>query len=174
MDEKERIGAPEIPSALEQAPDLLPEPEMSEQETPEPSEPGEPTVAEHPAETQSAVPVAAVPGGRTRLPAGKVHGSVPTVEIVSRDPAAAEIETILSDGLEEQFLKMDPALQKKFKLVGEQTASSIAQLLGAAQANARKILELITSWLKMIPGVNKFFLEQEAKIKTDRIISSRP
>jgi hypothetical protein len=25
-------------------------------------------------------------------------------------------------------------------------------------------------WLKLLPGVNRFFLEQEAKIKTDRII----
>jgi len=26
------------------------------------------------------------------------------------------------------------------------------------------------NWLKLIPGVNKFFLEQEAKIKTDEVL----
>jgi len=26
-------------------------------------------------------------------------------------------------------------------------------------------------WLKILPGVNKFFLEQEAKIKTDKILA---
>ena len=34
----------------------------------------------------------------------------------------------------------------------------------------KKIFILIISWLKIIPGVNKFFLEQEAKIKADRIL----
>jgi hypothetical protein len=30
-------------------------------------------------------------------------------------------------------------------------------------------LKLIREWLLIIPGVNKYFLEQEAKIKTDKI-----
>jgi hypothetical protein len=34
----------------------------------------------------------------------------------------------------------------------------------------KKILALIRDWLKLIPGVNRFFLEQEAKIKTDKIL----
>ena len=37
----------------------------------------------------------------------------------------------------------------------------------------KKIFELLLQWLKLLPGVNKFFLEQEAKIKVDQIMSLR-
>ena len=43
-------------------------------------------------------------------------------------------------------------------------------MIETGKAVGRKILKLIRSWLKLIPGVNKFFLEQEAKIKTDKIV----
>ena len=33
-----------------------------------------------------------------------------------------------------------------------------------------KIIDVIKKWLSIIPGINKFFLEQEAKIKTDKIM----
>jgi hypothetical protein len=36
--------------------------------------------------------------------------------------------------------------------------------------STKKIFVLIRAWLKIIPGVNRFFLEQEAKIKTDKIL----
>ena len=35
---------------------------------------------------------------------------------------------------------------------------------------ARKVLKLIKGWLKMIPGVSRFFLEQEAAIKAQKIM----
>ena len=43
-------------------------------------------------------------------------------------------------------------------------------MVSAAKVHSKKILKAIVGWLKMIPGVNKFFLEQEAKIKTDKIL----
>jgi hypothetical protein len=36
---------------------------------------------------------------------------------------------------------------------------------------ARKLLTLIRRWLVLIPGVNKFFLEKEAKIKVEKIVN---
>ncbi len=36
--------------------------------------------------------------------------------------------------------------------------------------NGRKIFHWIHDWRAMIPKVNPFFLEQEAKIKTDAIL----
>ena len=65
---------------------------------------------------------------------------------------------------------MPPQTQEAFRAKGEETASKIRQLLTAAHVNIKKILFLICDWLKMIPGVNIFFLEQEAKIKADKII----
>ena len=80
------------------------------------------------------------------------------------------IERILEEDLGEIYFKMPPHLQQEFKIKGEETASKIEQLFKQAKATARKILKLLREWLKIIPGVNKFFLEQEAKIKTDRLM----
>ncbi len=80
------------------------------------------------------------------------------------------IDDILSAGLHEIFLNMNPAKQKEFKQAGEETVVKIAGLLEKTKVKVDKIIDLIRKWLKLIPGVNKFFLEQEAKIKADRII----
>jgi hypothetical protein len=89
-----------------------------------------------------------------------------------KDEVNREIEDILSEDLAELFLKMNPEEQATFQAKGEETASAIRRLLNSAKVNLKKILFLVSDWLKMIPGVNKFFLEQEAKIKTDKILAA--
>jgi len=92
----------------------------------------------------------------------------------SRPPKSetlVKIEKILEEDLEEMYFKMPPEKQKIFKEKGEETASKIEKMIEAGKAVAKKILKLICDWLKLIPGVNKFFLEQEAKIKTDKIVA---
>ena len=42
-------------------------------------------------------------------------------------------------------------------------------MIKAGMIQMKKILKLIREWLLIIPGVNKFFLEQEAKIKAEKI-----
>jgi hypothetical protein len=42
-------------------------------------------------------------------------------------------------------------------------------MIQSGKVNIKKIRNLIIRWLRVIPGVNRYFLEQEAKIKTDRI-----
>ncbi len=83
---------------------------------------------------------------------------------------AKEIDNILSDGLHEVFLQMNPGQQKEFKRVGEETTVKINSLLDKAKVKVDKIINLIRRWLKLIPRVNQFFLEQEAKIKADKIV----
>jgi len=83
---------------------------------------------------------------------------------------AQEIDNILAEGLHEVFLKMDPQKQKEFKEQGEETVIKINALLDKTKVKVSKIIDLIKKWLRIIPGVNKFFLEQEAKIKADRIM----
>lgn len=80
------------------------------------------------------------------------------------------LDSILSDGLEETFLAMSVDKQKNFKQEGEVTVKKINILLDAAKININKIATLIRQWLSLIPGINRFFLDQEAKIKTDKII----
>ena len=81
-----------------------------------------------------------------------------------------EVEAVLSKGMDQTFAGMPPDLQLKFKIGGEETAQKIRGLLSRAKEKAREILELIKSWLRLIPGVSRYFLEQEAKIKTDEIL----
>ncbi|MFH1744606.1 MAG: hypothetical protein ABH881_00335 [bacterium] len=81
-----------------------------------------------------------------------------------------EIEDILSDGMDEAYLRLAQDKQTEFKVKGEETAKNVNNLLGQAKVKAQKIIKLIKKWLSVIPGVNKFFLEQEAKIKADKLI----
>ncbi|MBI4592517.1 hypothetical protein HY733_03670 [Candidatus Uhrbacteria bacterium] len=81
-----------------------------------------------------------------------------------------EIEDILEEDLKKMYLSLPPEKQEKFRKEGELTRSRIRVLVGSAKVNAKKIFHLIRRWLKLIPGVNRFFLEQEAKIKTDKIL----
>lgn len=93
-------------------------------------------------------------------------------------PAAAplpqHVEEILSAGLAETYNQLDPATQQQFRVVGEQTANKISVLLQDSRVQVKKIVDLIINWLRIIPGVNQFFLEQEAKIKADKILTLRP
>lgn len=83
------------------------------------------------------------------------------------------IDNILADGLSNIFLKMNETQQQDFKEKGEQTAKKINVLLSDAKTRANKIIDLIRKWLKLIPGVNKFFIEQETKLKADKIMKIR-
>ena len=81
-----------------------------------------------------------------------------------------KIECVLEDRLDEIYLKMPESMKHKFKYEGEKTAAKINQLLNKTKINIKKIVNLIRKWLLIIPGVNVFFLEQEAKIKADEIV----
>lgn len=81
-----------------------------------------------------------------------------------------KIEIILSENLVDIYKVMDVNQKKIFKQKGEQAASAIEILIQTAKATAKKIIKLIREWLRLIPGINKYFLEQETKIKTDKIL----
>lgn len=87
-----------------------------------------------------------------------------------KDRLTKEVEEILEDDLDEMYDKLPPDKQQEFKEKGEETAGMIKQMLGTTKVKSRKIVHWIKDWLKMIPGINKFFLEQEAKIKTDKLL----
>ncbi len=76
----------------------------------------------------------------------------------------------MEEGLRETYDQLSPIAKQEFKIKGEQTAGKIRELLNVARVKAKKIFHLIVEWLKILPGINRFFLEQEAKIKTDKIL----
>lgn len=81
-----------------------------------------------------------------------------------------EVEKILEDDLADVYVTLDPKQQQEFKEQGEETAREIVSLMHHMKIKAQKVLKLILRWLKIIPGVSKFFIEQEAKIKADKIL----
>ncbi len=84
-----------------------------------------------------------------------------------------QIEKVLAEGLEEIYLSLTPEKQKEFKIAGEETAKKINQLLAKAKVKIGDIIKLIKKWLSIIPGLNSYFLEQEAKIKADEILKMK-
>ncbi|MEA2065340.1 MAG: hypothetical protein U9O66_03560 [Patescibacteria group bacterium] len=84
-----------------------------------------------------------------------------------------KIENILSEGLEDAYVNLSARKQLEFKKNGEETAAKIFFILKSTKVKVKKIIRLIKEWLKMIPGVNRFFLEQEAKIKADKIMEMK-
>lgn len=85
--------------------------------------------------------------------------------------AYKKIEAVLEEDLGEIYNNLTPKEQKAFKIKGEEVTRSIFQLVyHQTRVKVKKIIKLIRSWLKVIPGMNKFFLEQEVKIKADKII----
>jgi len=119
------------------------------------------------------------------LPAAQRKIEVPTKPIERKDvgnfnpaPAASDwqkkqeaaIDSILAEGLGEVFLKMKPEEQKVFQKEGEETVTKISKLLNQTKVKINKIVALIRKWLSLVTGINKFFLEQEVKIKADKIL----
>lgn len=82
-----------------------------------------------------------------------------------------KVGSVLSEGLDNTFLTMDVATQAKFKAEGEKTAQEITALMQKTKIKVKEIIQLIVNWLKIIPQVNKHFIEQEAKIKADKILT---
>ncbi|MFC1687963.1 hypothetical protein ACFL0L_05320 [Patescibacteria group bacterium] len=98
---------------------------------------------------------------------------VPPVLPTEKSERLKEIESILSDGIEDIFLELPPEQQIAFQKKGEEVATEVYSLLQQTKVQVNRILFLIKEWLKIIPAVNKFFLEREAKIKTDRLLALR-
>ncbi|MFC1599049.1 hypothetical protein ACFL2U_03540 [Patescibacteria group bacterium] len=104
----------------------------------------------------------------------KQEAATPTAPVAvqpsTKSPTAEKIEDILEEDLEDIYFQMPPDKQAEFRKAGEETANNIETLLKDVKVKVKKVLELITKWLKIVPGLNKYFLQQEAKIKADKIL----
>lgn len=90
--------------------------------------------------------------------------------VTTKSQTVTDIEEIMASDLGSVYQTMTPQQQAKFKAKGEEVAEKIADLITHVGFTVKKVLSLIRDWLKMIPKVNKYFLEQEAKIKADELI----
>lgn len=85
-----------------------------------------------------------------------------------------DIEKEMSKDLEDIYKGLDSSEQMKVKEKGEYTAQEIEKLMEHAADEediSRKTLKIVRDWMHEILGVNKFFLEQESKRKTDRMLA---
>lgn len=94
----------------------------------------------------------------------------PPAVVRQKDEIVVEVEKILEDGIGPFYATMPEDAKTAFRQKGEAVALEVADMVRTAHVRFRRLISLITSWLKTIPGVNRYFLAQEAKIKADRII----
>lgn len=102
--------------------------------------------------------------------ADQLRQSIAQVPSSEQEIILEKVEKILAEDMDNIFLSLDVNKQVEFKKRGEETSRQIAKLLTKATVPVKKIVNLIIAWLRVIPHVNRFYLEQEAKIKTDKII----
>lgn len=138
-------------------------------ETPMPLESleGHPDANEHFLE-ESLEPTPTKPAAR--LPQRSQPNNLAPIPSV-RDPFTLQIEKIMEEDLGDVFLALTPVQKQQFKIKGEETAKKIQHILRTTKVKLGKIIKLIFEWLKILPGVNRFFLEQEAKIKAEKILT---
>lgn len=87
------------------------------------------------------------------------------------DEVREDVKDILEQGLVSYVHELPSEVRTRFLQKGQETATEIARLIHGFKATARVVFRLISAWLRLIPGVNKFFLEQEVKLKTDQILA---
>ncbi len=161
ISKKEQLHTPEVTPEVVLAPqEISPTIETTKEQEHKPE-----TVPEQ--EQSTTQEVSEAPSGAA--PNQKTQSAI----VYPKDALTQEIERILEGDLEEMYFAMPPEAQTKFKVEGEKVTQSIRQMMKSGVVKMRKILSLITDWLKIIPGVNKFFLEKQAKIKAEKILNLR-
>ena len=103
-----------------------------------------------------------------KRPAVQTH---PANTYTQPDPLTFQIEKIMEEGIAEAYQELTPVQKQQFKIKGENTAKQIKALLQTTRVKVKKIFKLLLEWLQLLPGVNRFFLMQDAKIKTDKILA---
>ncbi len=105
---------------------------------------------------------------------GHIASSIPTqdqVTALEKDQVTIEVEQILEKNLSEIYNSLPDDVKPVFKKKGEQTALAITDMVKRAAVKMSEVMRIVMDWLKIIPGVNRFYLEQEAKIKSDHIVA---
>lgn len=87
----------------------------------------------------------------------------------SKDELLEKIEGVMSQGLMDVYKDMSADKQVVFRTAGEDAAKRIREMLASGKPRRYTTMKLLGTWLKTIPKVNRYFLEQEVKLKTDDI-----
>jgi len=110
---------------------------------------------------------------RTPVSPPTIAGAVaaqPIKKKIEKSETRKEIEEILAEDLEEVYASLPAQARVKFRIEGEKAAAKVELLLKHAKLALVELIKVIREWLLVLPGVNRFFVEQEAKIKADKLI----
>lgn len=105
------------------------------------------------------------PASQTAAPAQEAAAPV------EKDQITLEVEKILEDGLGDYVPDMPDEARERFIHKGGEVAGELSSMVRSLNVKVKRVVTLIREWLLTIPGVNRYFIEQEAKIKTDRIVN---
>lgn len=105
------------------------------------------------------------------VPVSPTSQTLALIATQKKSPLLQHIENILEEDLLLLYKELNPQQRKQFKAEGERTAKSIEQVLRKAAVALLEIIRLIRRWLRLLRGANVFFIEQESKIKAERILA---
>lgn len=88
-----------------------------------------------------------------------------------KDKYRVRVERVLEQNLWDLYFALPQGTREKFKAEGESAAVSLRAAIESKRVKPNQVLKPVLRWLKTIPRVNPFFLEQEAKIKTDQVMA---
>jgi hypothetical protein len=152
---------------LESPPEsAVPAPELSNVEADEQAYEQRPEFKEHFLEETQEAPTTPVTT-TAQAPSTKPHAA--EVKRVV-DDVALHVEQILEKDLGNLYATLPDSAKPIFKKKGEEVSHHIATMVRTFRVEASRVVRLIRDWLLTIPNVNTFFLEQEAKIKTDALL----
>ncbi|MFH2231719.1 MAG: hypothetical protein ABII13_00905 [Patescibacteria group bacterium] len=123
--------------------------------------------AETRAELSEPLPHKEIPEKAT---SGVAGASVSTPQRKEKDEVQIKVEEIMEEGMGTLYAELPLSAKQAFRVKGEQAAEEISEMIRTFKFQVAKVVRLLRNWLLTIPKVNRFFLEQEAKIKTDRIL----
>ncbi len=163
------LSSSEAPKPVEQpqvevVPELAPQVALSPVEQPHFNEAkleSEAVQVQAPAVVVAAEPVTDAQLAATPAPPAIV---APVDEVVSK------VQQILEEGLDEAIVAMPEAAKLRFLQKGKEIGTIVADMVRRYKVEVKRVFTLLKDWLTTIPGVSRFFLEKEAKIKTDRIL----
>lgn len=120
------------------------------------------------------------PATPVALPHDQV-GPTPTVtlpdisgtNIATANQTEQRLRHILSEDMAELMADLPADQKKEVQIEGLKTVDKLQLLLRQAHLKVKQIWELVWSWLKRFSGVNRFFLEQEVKKKTEEVLELR-
>ena len=95
------------------------------------------------------------------------------IATLQKDEETVMVENILSENVNKLYSQLSEAKKIAFRKRGEEVVIKIKTILKGTKIRANEIFELIKGWLIMLPKISTYFLDQEAKIKTDKVLEMK-